>query len=109
MTKLWIEYEADHFSKPLQFATWFVQEGVKTYDEVDDALVAYFKSRGIEEVEELDDAITLRAGVQNIRIPTPLWYKIFADEMGFSVEDWFAAVCELLRLTAEDWSKQDES
>lgn len=103
MAKSWIERQADSLDTPLPFAIWFVREGVKTYDNVDDALAEYFKSRGVEQVEELNDTIALEAGVQSIRFSTPLWYQYFADNVGFKVGDWFIAVCELLRLVADDW------
>ena len=109
MNELWIEQQARSLDTPLPFAIWFVSEGVKVYDEIDDTLIAYFKSRGVEEAEELDDTITLRTGVQSIQFSTPLWYQYFADNVGFGIKNWFGAVCELLCLTAEDWSKSDES
>jgi hypothetical protein len=109
MSRLWIEIQADSLETPLPFATWFVREGVKTYDEIDDALVEYFQSRGVEEVEEIDNIITLRAGVQEISFQIPLWYQYFADNIGYEIKDWFGAVCELLRFVAEDWSDAKEA
>jgi len=109
MDRSWVERQANSLDTPLPFALWFVQEGVKTYSDVDDALVEYFKSKGVEQAEELDDTITLQAGVQRTRFRTPLWFQLFADNVGFEIEDWFIAVCELLRLSAQDWSDaQDE-
>jgi hypothetical protein len=105
MNKLWIEQQADSLKTPLPFATWFVYEGVKSYEDVDDALVAYLQSRGVTKVEKTEDLITMHAGVQSTQTQLPSWFGYFADNVGYKIVDWFSAVCELLRLTAEDWSK----